>query len=164
MLTIRKAILEDISAITEIYNESIVNTTATFDTEVKDIENRKSWFQNRDENFPVLVAIKSNSIVGYAAINRWSERKAYDITGEVSMYILPEFRNMGIGKQLLQMLIATAGETNLNSLLARITEGNEQSIHLHKMQGFELIGMMKKAGIKFGKLLDVTLMQKMLRE
>jgi L-amino acid N-acyltransferase len=165
MIQIRKAHLEDIYRIRDIYNEAVLNTTATFDTEEKTIENRMQWFMDRDENFPVIVAEQDNAIAGYAALNRWSDKKAYDIMAEISLYIAPEFRGRGIGKRLIEIIVETAiADTKLNSLIARITEGNEHSIYLHQINGFEKIGLMKQAGQKFGKLLDVTLMQRMLRQ
>lgn len=163
MIAIRQAKPEDLAEITAIYNEAVINTTATFDTEEKTIEERKVWFENRDENFPILVAEKNNTIAGYIALNKWSERKAYDITAEISVYVNTKFRGQGIGKLLVQTMVARAQESNLVSLIARITEGNEQSIYLHKLVGFEVMGVMKKAGKKFDKLLDVTFMQKMLK-
>ena len=162
MLQLRKATINDLKSIKEIYNEAILNTTATFDTEVKTIENRMEWFTNRDENFPIIVAEKSSKVIGYIALNKWSERKAYDITAEISLYILPEYRGQGIGKKLIEIMCAEAKQTSLTNIIARITEGNESSIHLHKMNGFETVGVLKKCGQKFGKILDVTLMQKML--
>lgn len=163
MIAIREAEAKDLEQITTIYNEAVKNTTATFDTIEKTIEERKVWLKNRDENFPVLVAEKNNIIAGYIALNKWSERKAYDITAEISVYVNTNFRGQGIGKLLVQTMVARAQQTNLQSLIARITEGNEQSIYLHKLVGFEVMGVMKKAGNKFGKLLDVTFMQKMLK-
>lgn len=162
MLQIRKATLKDLESIKDIYNEAILNTTATFDTEVKDIKNRLEWFNNRDENFPVSVAEKNNKVIGYIALNKWSDRKAYDITAEISLYILPEYRGQGIGKKLIGVICAEASQSKLTNIIARITQGNESSIHLHKMNGFETVGILKKCGEKFGKILDVTLMQKML--
>lgn len=162
MLQIRKAQLTDLESIKEIYNDAVLNTTATFDTDVKSIENRIEWFMNRDENFPIIVAQKSNSVIGYAALNKWSDRKAYDITAEISLYILPEYRGQGIGKKLIEMICAEAKQTKLTNIIARITEGNESSIHLHKMNGFEVVGVLKKCGQKFGKILDVTIMQRVL--
>jgi L-amino acid N-acyltransferase len=164
MINIRKAHLEDIYSIRNIYNEAVLNTTATFDTEEKSEENRIDWFLNRDENFPVIVVELNEKIVGYASLNRWSDKKAYDITAEISIYIEPDSRGKGIGKKLIEVIVKVAVEdTNLHSLIARITEGNEHSIHLHELNGFEKVGVMKQAGRKFGKLLDVTFMQKMLR-
>lgn len=164
MVQIRKAHLEDIYSIRDIYNEAVLNTTATFDTEEKSVEERMQWFLDRDENFPVMVAVLEERVVGYASLNKWSDKKAYDVLAEISLYIAPEARGKGIGKKLIEILVETAVEhTNLHSLIARITEGNQHSIYLHEINGFEKIGLMKQAGKKFGRLLDVTLMQKMLR-
>jgi L-amino acid N-acyltransferase YncA len=162
MLNIRKATLNDLEIIRLIYNDAILNTTATFDTEIKSSSDRKEWFENRDENFPIIVAVISEEVVGYAALNKWSERKAYDITAEISLYILPDFRGKGIGKRLIETICSEAKQTKLTNLIARITEGNESSIYLHKMNGFDYVGVLKKCGQKFGRILDVTLMQKML--
>lgn len=163
MLTIRKATLEDIDFITEIYNEAILNTTATFDTEAKTVEDRTQWFKNRNNNFPVIVAEKQEKIIGFSALNKWSDKKAYDITAEISVYVHPAYRGLGAGKRLIEIIVAMAKETELYSIIARITEGNEQSIYLHKLHGFEVVGTMKKAGVKFGRLLDVTLLQCILK-
>ena len=165
MIEFRKAVIGDIYSIAEIYNEAVLNTAATFDTEVKTIENRTKWLLERNENFPVTVALLNNKIAGYAALNPWSDKKAYDITAEISLYIESGSRGKGIGKKLIEVIVNTAIEhTQLHSLIARITQGNESSIYLHEINGFIKTGMMKEMGIKFGKLLDVTIMQKMLRE
>lgn len=162
MLTIRKATSVDVPAITAIYNEAILNTTATFDTEIKSIENRMEWFKNRDANFPVFVAEKSGEVVGYASLSGWSDKKAYNITAEISLYILPHYRKAGIGASLLEVIIAEAYNTTLVSIIARISEGNDHSIYLHTKNGFEMVGTLKSVGKKFGKLLDVTMLQKVL--
>lgn len=162
MINIKKAQFEDLEDITVIYNEAILNTTATFDTEPKTFENRKEWLVNRNENFPVFVAEKNGRVVGYASLSAWSDKKAYDITAEISLYILADYRNLGIGKQLLEVILAEAENTNLVSIIARITEGNEHSIYLHTKNGFTITGVLKNVGSKFDKLLDVTILQKML--
>jgi phosphinothricin acetyltransferase len=119
---------------------------------------------NRTENFPIFVAEANQIVTGYIALNKWSERKAYDITAEVSLYVHRDYRAQGIGKMLLECCVDYAQKsTKLNSLIARISEGNEQSIYMHKMQKFEVMGVMKQAGIKFGKHHDVLFMQRMLR-
>lgn len=163
MLIVRKATLEDVNEIMHIYNWAIEHTTGTFDTVIKDYQNRLNWFMQREEQFLIFVAVKQNETIGYIALNKWSDRKAYDITAEVSFYVKPEFHGKGIGKKLLDTAIAAAKETVLVSLISRISEGNHSSIHLHEVFGFEKMGVMKKAGIKFGQILDVTFMQKMLK-
>lgn len=163
MLQIRRAKEEDISLIAEIYNESVRNTTATFDTEEKSLEERLAWFRNRDDNFPVFVVSKAGEVAGYGALNTWSDKAGYNQSAEISVYIHPEYRGLGIGGQLIDFMIAAAAETNLHTIIARITEGNEPSIHLHRKNGFVVCGVLKEAGHKFGRYLDVTIMQKMLR-
>lgn len=162
-MKIRKAMIADVDAITVIYNDAVINTTATFDTELKDPENRRQWLTDRTDDFPVLVAEDKGIITGYASLSRWSDKKAYDITAELSLYIHPEYRGKGIGKALLSSLLIAAEETGLQSIISRITEGNAHSIYLHKQNGFEIVGVLKQAGRKFGRLLDVTIMQKMLK-
>jgi L-amino acid N-acyltransferase YncA len=160
VLNIRKATIKDLPSITEIYNDAILNTNSTFDTEVKTIEDRTHWFKNRDDNFPIIVAEQLGNIIGYAALNKWSERQAYDVTAEISVYIHPEHRKQGTGKKLIEMLLAIGEETQLKTILARITEGNDHSIYLHEHNGFKMVGVLRQVGKKFGKLLDVTMMQK----
>jgi L-amino acid N-acyltransferase len=162
MIEIRTAGIADITAITSIYNDAVLNTTATFDTEIKDQEDRKQWLLNRTADFPVIVAIKNQQVLGYAAINQWSPKKGYDLCGEVSFYVAPQFRNQGIGKELLSHLISMCTQTNLQTIISRITQGNDSSIHLHKLNNFEMVGVLKKCGNKFGKVIDVTIMQKVL--
>ena len=163
MLHIRSATVNDLPYINDIYNDAILNTTATFHTEARTIENNTDWLMERDNNHPVIIAEMNDTVVGFAALNKWSDRSAYDITAEMALYIDKKYRGKGIGQQLLAQILALATETNLVSIIARITEGNEHSIYLHKQQNFEVMGVMKKAGLKFGKLLDVTFLQKMLK-
>lgn len=162
MLNLRLAEIKDIVVISEIYNDAVLTTTATFDCEVKSIENRTEWFLNRNRNFPIVVAEKNAQVVGYAAINPWSPKKGYDFCGEVSFYIHKDFRGQGIGKVLLGHLIEVCKGTNLQTIISRITQGNDSSIYIHKCHKFELVGELKKCGNKFGTVLDVTIMQKVL--
>ncbi len=164
MLTIRPATKSDVNRITEIYNEAIENTTATFDTESKSEEDRMNWFMGHDEMHPVLVAEFEGRVIGYASLSNWSDRCAYDGTAEVSLYIDHNFRGRGTGKKLLEVLTLEAEKIGLHNLISRITEGNLNSIHIHELFGFEHIGVMREAGKKFGKFLDVHMMQKLLKK
>lgn len=162
MVTIRPATIADVSRITEIYNEAIKNTTATFDTETKTIEERQQWFRNHDEQHPVIVAEVNGEVIGFASLSKWSDRCAYDGTAEVSVYIDHNHRGKGVGKRLLEVLTLEGAKAGLFNLISRITEGNLSSIHIHEQLGFEHIGVMKMAGKKFDKFLDVHMMQKLL--
>jgi L-amino acid N-acyltransferase len=161
-LTIRKAVLADIPSITEIYNEAVLTTTATFDTEPKSIEERTTWLRSHDETHPIFVAEFDGKVIGWASLTRWSDRKAYDRTAETSFYVKSEHRGRGIGRKLMEKTLEEARRLNLHTLIARVADGSDESFHLHKSSGFVLIGTMKEVGLKFGKLLNVNILQKML--
>lgn len=161
MLQIRPATINDVIAITHIYNDAIENTTATFDTETKTIADRIEWFTQHDDLHPVIVAIINEHVVGWASLSKWSDRCAYDSTVEESVYIHKDFRGQGIGKWLLEIITLEGEKIGVHTIIARITEGNASSIHIHELMGYEHIGVMKQVGKKFGKMLDVFMMQKL---
>lgn len=158
-IVIRRANLADVEAITGIYNEAILTTTATFDTEPKSVDERTQWLQSHDERHPVLVAEAEGLVVGWASLTRWSERKAYDETAETSFYVQASHRGRGIGRKLKSAIIKEARRLRFHTLIARIAEGSQESIHLNESAGFVHVGTLKEVGRKFGRLLDVHIMQ-----
>jgi len=160
MPAVRPAKLNDLNAITEIYNEAILTTVASFDIEPKTDAEQRVWFANHGSKRPILVAELDGIVVGWAALSEWSDRCTYSDTVEISIYVKEEFRRRGIGRRLLEAIIEEGEKVGLHTVIARITQGNDESIHLHKSVGFEHIGVMREVGRKFGKLLDVYLMQK----
>jgi len=160
MFTVRKATLQDLEAITVIYNQAILNTVATFDTQTKTAEGQRGWFAQHGEKHPILVAEQDGVLVGWASLSAWSDRCAYSETAEISLYIAENHRSQGIGRKLSEAIIKAGQEAGLHTLIARITEGNTASIRIAESQGFEHIGIMREVGRKSGKLLDVHLMQK----
>ena len=162
-LIIRRAELADAEAITEIYNEAILATTATFDTEAKEVAERIEWLKLHDDRHPVLVALSENKIAGWSALSRWSERRAYDDTAETSFYVRSDFRGRGIGRKLKEATIEEARRLGFHTLIARVAEGSEESLHLNASMGFIHVGTLKEVGRKFDRLIDVHILQKMLR-
>jgi len=160
VLAIRPAKIDDLNAITEIYNEAILTTDATFDIEPKTDAEQRVWFANHGPRNPILVAELDDVIVGWTSLTEWSDRCVYADTAEFSFYVKEEFRGKGIGRRLLEDIIREGEKVGLHTVVARITEGNKESIHLHESVGFEHIGVMREVGQKFGRLLDVRLMQK----
>ena len=159
MLTIRKAVPEDLAAVTDIYNQAILNTTATFDTGIKTPEEQKAWFEKHGARYPLLVAQQDNIIVGWASMSAWSDRCAYADTAEISLYVREEYQGKGVGRKLSGAILLAGREGGLHTAIARIAEGNDISIRLAESLGFKHIGVMREVGRKFGKLLDVYLMQ-----
>jgi phosphinothricin acetyltransferase len=158
--TIREAQIQDLEGITEIYNEAILNTAATFDTETKTADEQREWFEKHGPGHPVLVAESDGAVVGWASLSEWSDRCAYSDTAEISLYVKEEFQGKGAGMMLLEAILDAGEKAGLHSILARISEGNDVSVHLHEFVGFRHIGLMKEVGRKFGRLIDVCLMQK----
>ncbi|HTX17774.1 MAG TPA: GNAT family N-acetyltransferase [Bacteroidota bacterium] len=161
-IRIRPATITDLAAITEIYNEAILTSTATFDTEPKSPSERQSWFDSHDASHPILVAEVDGKVAGWASLSKWSDRRAYDRTAETSFYVGSRFRGKGIGRKLKEAIIAEAVRLGLHTLIARVAEGSEESLHLNESFGFTRVGTMREVGFKFGKLLDVHILQKML--
>lgn len=162
VVDIRPAVSADVPEITEIYNEAIAETTATFDIEPKTIADREAWLGDRDSRFPVIVAESGGRVVGWAALTPWSSRAGYADTAESAIYVHSAHRNRGIGRQLKRRIIELARQHRFHTLVVRVTAESEASVHLNVEFGFEHVGTLKEAGRKFGRLLDVHIMQKML--
>ncbi|MFW6287235.1 MAG: N-acetyltransferase family protein [bacterium] len=158
-IVIRKAELKDLGEITEIYNQAILNTVATFDTEPKTIESRLEWFEKHDERYPVLVAESGEGVIGWASLSIWSDKCAYNKTAELSIYIDESQRGRGIGNELMGSIIKYARKTDCHTIISRIAGENEVSIYLHEKYGFKLIGTMKEVGYKFDRYIDVHIYQ-----
>jgi L-amino acid N-acyltransferase len=161
-VTIRRATLRDAAEIADIYNEAILTTTATFDTEPKTTQDREQWLQAHDERHPVLVALCGEEVVGWASLSSWSDRPAYADTGETSFYVRSTHRGHGIGRKLKEAIIEEARRLGYHTIIARIAEGSAASLHLNESAGFVHVGTLKEVGRKFGRLLDVHIFQKML--
>jgi phosphinothricin acetyltransferase len=159
MLNIRQATPADLGQITEIYNDAIQKTTATFDTEPKTLEEQEKWFADHDASHPVLIAEQDGLIVAWASLSQWSDRCAYNATAEISLYVKEKYRGKGIGKELMKAIIQEGKTAGLHTVIARIAGSNKISADLCKSFGFQYIGTMREVGKKFDKLLDVHLMQ-----
>lgn len=160
MVQFRRAQMADVPVITEIYNEAIRTTTATFDTTLKTLVEQEAWFRDHGSKNPVMVAMENGHVVAWASLSKWSDRCAYQDTAEVSLYVAKPYRNQGIGTELLRRVLAEGERQGLHVAIARITSGNDTSLRLHEKLGFVPIGVMHEVGEKFGRRLDVHLMEK----
>ncbi len=160
MMGIRQAGLGDLEEITAIYNDAILKTTATFDTEPKTLNEQKQWFGEHDSNYPILVAEEEGAIVGWASLSRWSDRCAYSDTAEISVYVREGHRRRGVGKMLVKAALQEGEQAGIHTIIARVADVNKASIHIFETFGFRNVGIMKEVGKKFGRLIDVCLLQK----
>lgn len=161
-MTIRHATPNDINAITAIYNDAVLTTTAIWNETPVSIDNRLSWLSQRQKaGFPVLVASDdaTHTILGYATFGEWRAFSGYRHTVEHSIYVDKEHRGRGVGKRLLQSLIEYARTNHKHVMIAGIESGNTPSIVLHEKLGFIQTGHMPQVGHKFERWLDLTFLQ-----
>ncbi|SDE62068.1 GNAT family N-acetyltransferase [Sporomusa acidovorans] len=150
----------DLTAILEIYNEAILNTTAVYDYKPHSIEDRTIWYDKKmAEGFPILVYKEDNAVAGFATYGPFRAWPAYKYTIEHSVYVHKDFRGKHIGTALLKALIEIANAKGYAIMVAGIDASNESSKILHKKLGFSESGTIYKAGYKFGTWLDLVFYQ-----
>lgn len=157
---IRRAEEKDIQALMEIYNDAILHTTATFDTEIKDMHNRRAWFAEHRGSYVLYVYEEAGCVAGYASLSRYRDRKAFDHAVEISIYIHKDHRGRGIGQALMGEVLSFAKQCqDIETVISLITSENETSIHLHEKFGFAYCGQIRHAGVKFGRTLNLNAYQ-----
>ena len=159
-LHVRDATETDLAAIRDIYNDAVEHTTAIWNETLVDLDNRKTWFDaRRAKNFPVLVAVRDGLVAGYASYGDWRAFDGYRHTVEHSVYVHKDQRGGGIGRLMMQALIARATQARLHVMIAGIESENTASIRLHESLGFTTVGRFSEVGQKFGRWLDLTCME-----
>jgi L-amino acid N-acyltransferase YncA len=158
---VRASTASDVAAITEIYRHHVIEGTGSFEF-VPPVE--KEIARRRDEvvrrGLPWLVAEVEGKVIGYAYAGPFRARDAYRFTIEDSVYVRPESSRQGVGRLLLEKLIALCRDAGYTQMLALIGDStNVGSIRLHERCGFEHAGVLRDVGIKFDRTLDVVIMQ-----
>lgn len=162
-LDVRLARLSDAEAIRTIYNHFVENTTSTFDMVPRSLEQQEAWLSARSGALAVIVAVdEDDTVMGFASLSPYKDRPAYRTSVENSVYVAPGMERRGVGRTLMTTLIEVATEHGYHAMMARISEGRESSVGLHRSVGFELVGIEKEVGRKFNRWLDVAVMQKLL--
>ncbi len=164
VFTVRAADDGDLAAIAGIYNDAVLNSTATFDTEPSTPAEFEQWLRDRSHPYAVLVAERGGEVVGWAAIKRYVSKPAYRFTAESTVYARADMRGKGVGKALLGRLLEAAAENGFHTVIARIAVPNPASVRLHSSFGFRRVGVEREVGRKFDRWLDVVVMQKALAE
>ena len=159
VVTIRDATYDDLAGIFAIYDDEVLRGTATFETVPRNAVERQEWFEAHPrDRYPVIVAERAGRVLGWARLQPWSPRPAYARTAENSVYVDRTMRGLGVGRALLKKLLRRAKTAGIAVVLARIADGNPASIALHEKAGFKTVGVMRRVGEKFGRILDVTLL------
>jgi len=166
LLEIRPTTVADLPSVTEIYAHEVRAGTATFELVPPDLAEMTRRFQAlTDAGFPYLVAELDGSVAGYAYASSYRPRPAYRFTVENSVYLRPAIHRRGIGRQLLERLIAECERCGFRQMIAVIGDSaNTASIGVHARCGFQMIGTHSSVGLKFGRWLDTVMMQRELGE
>jgi phosphinothricin acetyltransferase len=162
-LTTRPAERRDAEAIRAIYNREVLGSTVTFDLVPRTLDEQIEWLDEHSGGHPAIVAVDDDgTVVGFGSISPWRPRPAYAPSVEDSVYVREDWRGRGVGRLLLEELVRIAQAHGFHTMFARIVGGHEASIALHAACGFETAGVEREVGRKFGRWLDVVVMQRML--
>ena len=186
VVLIRLAGLDDAAQIRSIYNREVEGTTATFDLVPRTLEDQRNWLAARTGVFSAIVAVDPGAppvappagasavgddgsrpgtghVVGFASLSPYKERAAYRTTVEDSVYVHRSAQGRGIGTALLEHIVDLAAASGFHAVMARIEATGTASRALHARCGFELVGIEREVGRKFGRWLDVAVMQRLLQ-
>ena len=156
----RLATQDDSEAIRVIYNQEVLGSTVTFDMVARTVEDQLAWMDEHSGAHPVVVAVDDlDHVRGFGSLSPYRPRPAYRTTVEDSVYVATDSRGLGVGKGLLLELVRLASAHGFHAVMARIVGGHEASIKLHQACGFAIVGVEREVGRKFGRWLDVVLMQ-----
>jgi len=159
--TIRDVRDDDADAIAAIYAHHVLHGTASYDTEPPSVADTRAKIRRiRDARWPFIVAELDGQIAGYAYATQLRDRAGYRYSAEDSIYVRPDIVGRGIGKALLNELLARAAAQGFRTMIAVIGGAEPASVALHASLGFEIVGRLKSVGFKFGRWLDTIYMQR----
>ena len=168
LLHIRDATVDDLATIVDLLNATMLTTTYEYTEELHTVAGRTQWFdQQRVRGFPVLIAELDGEPVGYAAYGDFRDslaRPGYRFTVEHSVHVAERSRGHGIGRALMEVLVERAQAAEVRVMIGAIDSSNVDSIRFHERLGFVETARMPEVGRKFGRWLDLVLMQRRVSE
>lgn len=163
VMPVRPATPGDAAAISAIYNHAVLHSTATFQEQPETVADRRAWLQAHGPAHPVLVAeTAAGEVVGWASLSPFHPRSAFRHTVETSVYIDEHYQRRGLGRRLTEALLERARDLGHHRVLATISGDQPASIALHESLGFVPAGRLHEVGRKFGKWLDLVILEKRL--
>jgi phosphinothricin acetyltransferase len=159
---IRGATVADAAAVCRIYNQGIQDRVATLETEERTPEERAGWLEARDARHPVLVADAAGGVVGWASLNVFNARRAYEHVADLSLYVERGWRGQGVGRRLLEALVARAQALGYHKLVLAAFPWNEAGMRAYRRAGFRDVGIYREQGRLDGLWVDTVVMEKIL--
>jgi L-amino acid N-acyltransferase YncA len=161
-LELRPAERHDAEAIRAIYNREVLESTVTFDMVPRTLDDQVRWIDEHSGGHPAVVAVRDDVLVGFGSLSPYRSRPAYSTSVEDSVYVDAAVRGTGVGRALVEELVRLGQLHGFHAVFARIVGGHTASIELHRRCGFWEVGVEREVGRKFGKWLDVMVMQRLL--
>ncbi|MBV9770895.1 MAG: N-acetyltransferase [Bryobacterales bacterium] len=159
-MVIRDAVEDDFAAITAIYNDVLLTSTAIYSEQPATLADRISWWRSRNAlNYPTLVACDGNTVIGFASFGDFRSSPGYRFTVEHTVHVCASMRGRGAGSELLKVLISRAAALGKHAMIGGIDAENEASLRFHERLGFERVAHLKEVGFKFGRFLDLIFVQ-----
>jgi L-amino acid N-acyltransferase YncA len=145
-----------------IYNYFVIQTTVSFDLEPLGLEQFRGSVINKNPRFQSFAIMEANNFQGYVLLTQHKSKPAYDITGEVTIYLNPEYVNKGVGSKAIEFIEGIARGAGFHSLVATICSENVRSTYLFEKYGYIQCAYFKEVGFKFDRRLDTVILQKIL--
>ena len=162
-VVVRPATEDDVVALNAIYNEYIVDSHVSFDTDPWPDDRRRSWFRERlADGYPVLVADDDGAVVGCAWSGPWRDKAAYRGSVETTVVLAPGASGRGIGSALLSELLDRLAHGGFHTAIAIVALPNDGSIAVHEKLGYEVVGTLEDVGFKDDRYWSTTVMQRKL--
>jgi phosphinothricin acetyltransferase len=162
-LGLRDATGEDAGAICRIYNQGIQDRIATLETEERTPEERAAWLAARGPRHPVLVALApGGEVIGWASLNSFNPRRAYDHVADISLYVERGWRGRGVGRRLLAALVERARALGYHKLVLAAFPFNEAGMKAYRRAGFREVGVYREQGRLDGRWVDTVVMERLL--
>jgi L-amino acid N-acyltransferase YncA len=159
-MIVREAQEADFSAITAIYNDVLVNSTAIYADEPATVADRIGvWQARQQQNYPTLVALDAEHVIGFASFGDFRAWPGYRYTVEHSVHVLAPWRGRGAGSALVRALVPRAEALGKHVMIGGIDAGNTASLRFHERLGFERVAHFREVGFKFGRFLDLVFVQ-----
>lgn len=154
--------MADAEAIRSIYNLEVETSTVTLDLVPRSLADQQQYLAARQGSYAVVVVVDGPTVVGFGSLSPYRNRPGYNATTEDSVYVHRDYQGKGLGRVLLTELVSVAEARGFHSMMARISAGHAASRGLHESLGFRLVGTEHEVGRKFGRWIDMDLLQLML--
>jgi L-amino acid N-acyltransferase YncA len=165
-IVIRRAVIDDLDAIAEIYAHHVLTGVATFELTPPDSDGwRRRFDAVADRELPFVTATLGGEVAGYGYCAPWKTRPAYRHTVEDSVYLAPAAVGLGIGGRLLDTLLSESVGAGVRQVIAVVVDSDgAASLALHRNRGFVEAGRLTAVGYKHGQWLDTLLLQRSLTD